>query len=54
MMGHREKLRGGDEYDYLTRARRMYGHPSDAPRIKRQFWKRMRAKLRAAMRRLRP
>jgi len=51
MMGHQEKLKGGDEYDYLTKARRTYGHPADAAKIKRRFWKRLRGKLRQAMRR---
>jgi hypothetical protein len=42
MMGHRERLKGGDEYDYLTKARRHYGHPRNAAEIKRGFSKRVR------------
>lgn len=42
-MGHRERLEGGDEYDALTRARKVYGFRSGrVKRIKRQFWKRIR------------
>lgn len=42
-MGHKEKLKGGDEYDYLTRARRVHGHhPGQIKKIKRKFWKRNR------------
>lgn len=43
MMGHRAKLVGGDEYDALTRARRLYRfRPGEIKRIKRKFHKRMR------------
>jgi len=43
MMGTREKLRGGDEYDALTRARRFFDwQPGHAASIKRRFWKRAR------------
>lgn len=42
MMGHRGPLRSGDEYDYLTKARRFHGHPCRAREIKRGFSKRMR------------
>lgn len=43
-MGHREKLKSGDEYDYLTKARRFYFHrPGLIAAIKRRFWKRTRA-----------
>lgn len=42
-MGHKEKLKGGDEYDYLTRARRFLGHDAgQIKKIKRKFWKRQR------------
>lgn len=47
MMGHKEKLKGGDEYDYLTRARRYFHHKAGQIRkIKRKFWKRQRAEVR--------
>jgi hypothetical protein len=43
MMGTREKLRGGWEYDALTRGRRMSRWKAGkAARWKRQFWKRVR------------
>lgn len=46
-MGHKEKLKGGDEYDFLTRARRYYHHKAGQIRkIKRKFWKRQRAEIR--------
>lgn len=52
-MGHREKLKGGDEYDALTRSRRFYGPGAGVvKRIKRGFWKRLRASLKQTMRRL--
>lgn len=38
MMGHREPLRGGDEYDFLTKA------------IKRQFSKRVRRDAKSELR----
>lgn len=42
-MGHRERLKGGDEYDYLTRARRfLYHRAGQIKKIKRKFWKRTR------------
>ena len=42
-MGHKEKLKGGDEYDYLTRARRfLYHRARQIKKIKRKFWKRNR------------
>ena len=50
MMGHREKLKGGDEYDYLTKARRYYGYSFDIKDIKRRFWKRLRQEAKRAMR----
>jgi hypothetical protein len=44
MMGTKEKLKGGDEYDFLTRARKWIGHRSgEVKRVKRRFWKRIRA-----------
>lgn len=47
MMGHKEKLKSGDEYDYLTRARRYFHHKAGQIRkIKRKFWKRQRAEVR--------
>lgn len=49
-MGHKEKLKGGDEYDFLTRARRYYHHKAGQIRkIKRKFWKRQRAEVRDQM-----
>lgn len=43
MMGHREKLKGGDEYDALTRWKRYLGwRPGQRKLVKRQFWKRQR------------
>lgn len=49
MMGHREKLRGGAEYDAFY-ARRLYTYlqrSKIAKKIKRQFWGRIRAEQRA-------
>ena len=49
MMGHREKLRGGAEYDAFY-ARRLYKYlqrSKIAKKIKRQFWGRIRAEQRA-------
>lgn len=49
-MGHKEKLKGGDEYDFLTRARRYYHHKAGQIRkVKRKFWKRQRAEVRDQM-----
>lgn len=43
MMGTREPLKGGDEWDYLTRARKYYAKRAGKfTKIKRQFWKRVR------------
>ncbi len=46
MMGTREQMNGGDEYDALTkRGRRslaIFRHAGIAARTKRQFWKRVR------------
>ena len=43
MMGTKEKLKGGDEYDFLTRARKWYIHRSGkVQKVKRKFWKRVR------------
>ncbi len=50
VMGHREKLKSGDEYDALTKARRFYGPGAGVvKRIKRVFWKRIRSRIRQAM-----
>ena len=47
MMGHREKLIRGDEYDALTRWKRvLHWKPGERPAVKRRFWKRIRAKFR--------
>lgn len=49
-MGHREKMKGGDEYDFLTKARRYYHHKAgQIKKIKRKFWKRQRAEVRDHM-----
>jgi hypothetical protein len=46
MMGTREQMKGGDEYDALTkRGRRslaLFRHSGIAARTKRRFWKRVR------------
>jgi len=47
MMGTREKLRGGNEYDTLTKKGRrvfsgVFRHAGRAAAVKRQFWKRVR------------
>lgn len=48
MMGHNEKMKSGDEYDAFTRWRRFLGWKSgDRRKIKRRFWKRLRAALRS-------
>ncbi len=51
MMGHREKLKSGDEWDaFSRRSRKMLSWPSGALRkIKRAFWKRQRSRERAAL-----
>ncbi len=47
MMGHREKLKGGNEYDALTKARRDFGPTASVVKqVKRAFWKRLRGKMR--------
>jgi hypothetical protein len=50
MMGTRERLRGGDEYDALTkRGRRIlkiFQRPGIAAKAKRRFWKRARKQAR--------
>lgn len=50
MMGTRESLRGGSEYDALTRrgrrALKMFRHPGVASAAKRRFWKRVRKRAR--------
>lgn len=49
MMGHRAKLKGGDEYDAFHRAaRRVHiylGRSKVVKKIKRKFWKRQRKKI---------
>lgn len=43
MMGHRETLKGGAEFDALTRWRKlMHWRPGEVKAIKRAFWKRQR------------
>lgn len=46
MMGTREKMRSGDEYDALTRrgrrALKLFWKPGIAAKTKRRFWKRIR------------
>ena len=44
MMGHREKLKGGDEWDAFSRYVRsiMHWRPGAVRRIKRRFHKRVR------------
>lgn len=50
MMGSRG-LKGGDEMDFLTKARRWYHHkPGCVPKIKRKFWKRQRLEIKAEIR----
>ena len=47
MMGHKEKLKSGDEYDALTGCRKFLGFRSgQRKRIKRKFNKRIRKKYR--------
>jgi hypothetical protein len=47
MMGHREELKSGDEYDALTRGKRYYRfRPGVRQKIKRQFNKRQRREAR--------
>lgn len=46
-MGHKEILKGGDEYDLLTKARKYFHHRAgEISKIKRKFWKRQRAEAR--------
>jgi len=46
MMGHKEKLKGGDEYDALTGWKKFLNWNSGVrKRIKRQFNKRIRQKV---------
>jgi hypothetical protein len=50
MMGTREKLVGGDEYDALTRARQFYScRPGQVQSVKAKFWRRIRKAARQAM-----
>lgn len=50
MMGTREPLKGGDEYDYLTRARRYYNKRAGKFKpIKQGFWRRVRKIYRLAI-----
>lgn len=52
MMGHREKLVGGEEYDALTRARKWHGWRSGMiKKVKRRFWKRIRKEVRMELER---
>lgn len=47
MMGHKEKMKSGDEYDFLTKARRYFHHKAgEIRKVKRRFWKRQRAEVR--------
>ena len=50
MMGHREKMKGGAEYDAFSRvARKLYCYlqrSGVAKKVKRGFWKRQRTELR--------
>lgn len=52
MLGTREQMRGGDEYDALTkRGRRLlmvFRRPGIAAQTKRRFWKRARKNARLA------
>jgi hypothetical protein len=49
MMGHREKMKGGDEYDAFTGWRRFLRfRPGERKKTKHSFWKRIRASLRSA------
>lgn len=52
MMGHREKLKGGDEYDHLRRgSRRVVSHEAGvAAATKRRFNKRQRREWRESLR----
>ena len=51
MMGHREPLKGGDEYDALTKGgKRVHSfRPGQRKATKRKFWKRQRAAIRQAL-----
>lgn len=53
MMGHREKMRGGAEYDAFSRvARKLYCYLHNTKalkKIKRGFWKRQRTELRVQL-----
>lgn len=43
MMGTRERLRGGDEWDYLTKGRRFFRkRPGKFAAVKARFWRRVR------------
>ena len=49
MMGHRERLINGDEYDAFTDWRKVLcclGRPGIVRKTKRRFWKRQRAEWR--------
>ena len=53
VMGHHTPLKGGDEYDTLTRARRFrLSRAGKARGIKRKFWHRIRRALRQELRKL--
>lgn len=52
MMGHREIKKGGDEWDILTRARRVYKYtqrPGVCRATKKKFNRRVRREARAAI-----
>jgi hypothetical protein len=49
-MGHKEILKGGDEYDFLTKARKFHAHRSgEVSKVKRKFWKRQRTEARSKL-----
>lgn len=51
MMGHREPMKSGDEYDALTRAKRFYKwRPGMRAWVKRKFSKRLRREARSVIR----
>lgn len=50
MMGHREPMHSGEEYDALTRTKKFYyWHPGERKSIKRRFNKRQRREARMAL-----
>lgn len=52
MMGHREPMKGGEEYDAFTKWRHVLRRPRGGGwhRIKQKFWRRIRAEIRRALR----